>query len=275
MENRNRRKVADGGKPAYSFKSSPRRPEKADMVIGFRAVLEALRAGKSVDRLLVQRDLNSSTVLQEIMEVVRERGLPLQKVPAEKLDRLTAKNHQGVILFIASVEYASLHNVLSGIFERGETPLLLVLDRVTDVRNFGAIARTAECAGVHALVVPSRGGAQINSDAMKTSAGALTLLPVCREDDLRNTLRYLRESGLQIVACTEKTNNSLYTTDLSGPMALVMGSEEDGVADELIRWADHLVRIPLNGQISSLNVSVAAGVAIYEALRQRLAAAGS
>jgi 23S rRNA (guanosine2251-2'-O)-methyltransferase len=158
---------------------------------------------------------------------------------------------------------------LSEVFEKGQTPLFLILDRITDVRNFGAIARTAECAGVHALVIPSKGAAQINADAIKTSSGALNFLPVCREDNLRDTLQYLQQSGLQVVACTEKAEKSIYEIDLAGPTAIIMGSEEDGISQDFIRKSDHLVKIPMNGNIASLNVSVATGVVVYEVIRQR------
>jgi 23S rRNA (guanosine2251-2'-O)-methyltransferase len=164
----------------------------------------------------------------------------------------------------------SLHNVLSSVYEKGQTPLLLILDRVTDVRNFGAIARTAECAGVHAIVIPAKGAAQINADAVKTSSGALNFIPVCRENSLRETVTYLQESGVQVVACTEKAEKSIYQADYSAPTAIIMGSEEDGISDDLIRKADVLAKIPMTGNIASLNVSVAAGAVVFEVVRQRL-----
>jgi hypothetical protein len=156
-------------------------------VFGVRAAIETIRAGKEIDRLLVQRELGSSNTMAELMQVAREANVPVQRVPTEKLDRITRKNHQGVIAFVSAIRYVSLHNVLSGVYEKGQTPLLLILDRVTDVRNFGAIARTAECAGVHAIVIPAKGAAQINADAVKTSSGALNFIPVCRENSLRET----------------------------------------------------------------------------------------
>jgi 23S rRNA (guanosine2251-2'-O)-methyltransferase len=185
------------------------------------------------------------------------------------LNRLTLKNHQGVVAFISPIIYQKIENIIPEIFEKGETPLILVLDCITDVRNMGAIARTAECAGVQAIVVPSKGSAQINPDAVKTSAGALYKIPVCRHDNLVQTVRFLQESGLQIVCCTEKTNDFIYKPDYSAPTAIVMGSEEDGVRNEIIRIADHLAKIPMYGEIESLNVSVATGVILYEAIRQR------
>ncbi len=238
---------------------------KPDIVFGIQSVLETLRSGKEIDRLLVQRELGNI----EVTEFARLRGIPVQKVPTEKLDRITRKNHQGVIAFVAAVSYAKLENVVAAVFERGETPLLLLLDRITDVRNFGAIARTAEAAGVHALVVPERGGAQINADAMKTSSGALNFLPVCREADLTQTVRQLQASGIQVVACTEKVTKTIYEVDFTLPTALILGSEEDGISDALLRLADELGSIPLHGRVGSLNVSVANGVVVYEALRQR------
>jgi len=236
------------------------------MVFGTQAVLETLRAGKEIDKLFVQRELGNN----ELVKLAEERGVPVSKVPVEKLDRLTRKNHQGVICFISAINYASLHNVLSGVFEQGKVPLILILDRITDVRNFGAIARTVECAGAQAIVVPLKGAAEINSDAMKTSSGALNFIPVCREASLNETVRYLQESGIQVVACTEKTDQTIYEIDFTIPTALVMGSEEDGISLDIIRKADQLAKIPLSGQIGSLNVSVATGIALYEAIRQRI-----
>ena len=235
------------------------------MVFGTQSVLETLRSGKEIDKLLIQRELGNN----ELVRLAEERGIPVSKVPTEKLDRITRKNHQGVICFISAIHYAPLHNVLSSVYEQGNLPLLLVLDRITDVRNFGAIARTAECAGAQAIVVPAKGAAEINSDAMKTSSGALNFLPVCREFSLTETVQYLQDSGIQVVACTEKAEQTIFDVDFTLPTALIMGSEEDGVSQELIRKVDQLAKIPMAGRIGSLNVSVATGIALYEAIRQR------
>ncbi|MHA8099835.1 23S rRNA (guanosine(2251)-2'-O)-methyltransferase RlmB [Aquirufa aurantiipilula] len=251
-------------KPFRHF-TTPKTDNK-EFVFGIQSVLETLRAGKEIDRLLVQRELGSI----EIFELAKEKGIQVQKVPIEKLNRITRKNHQGAIAFVSAIHYAKIDNVIADTFEKGQTPLILILDRITDVRNFGAIARTAECAGVHAIVIPSRGAAQINADAMKTSSGALNFLPVCREENLISTIEFLQNSGLKVVACTEKTKDSVYAKDFTEPTAIVLGSEEDGISDEIIRKADELAAIPQSGQVGSLNVSVAAGVIIYEALRQRL-----
>jgi 23S rRNA (guanosine2251-2'-O)-methyltransferase len=167
------------------------------------------------------------------------------------------------------VQYASLENIIDKTYSEGKEPFLIILDRITDVRNFGAIARTAECAGIDAIVVGEKGNAPITGDAMKTSAGALSHLPVCRESDLKKTLRFLKDNGIQIVACTEKAENSIYQVDLNGPIALILGSEEDGISNQLIKDADYLAKIPMSGNIASLNVSVAAGICIYEVIRQK------
>lgn len=256
-------------RPYKRFTPLPQeRTDNKEMVFGIQSVIETLRAGKEIDKLLVQRDLN----LDEVQRLANEMEVPIQRVPVEKLNRVTRKNHQGVIAFVSAINYATVHNVLSGAYEKGQTPLLLLLDRITDVRNFGGIARTAECAGVQGIVVPMRGGAQINADAMKTSSGALNYLPVCRERNLSETLRYLQDSGVKVVVCTEKAEKQIYDVDLTGPTAIVMGSEEDGISTELIRYADEMVKIPMNGKIESLNVSVATGVVLYEVVRQRVQA---
>ncbi|MCU0429688.1 MAG: 23S rRNA (guanosine(2251)-2'-O)-methyltransferase RlmB [Cytophagaceae bacterium] len=241
---------------------------KEHMVFGLHPVLECIKAGKEVDRILISKDIQVSQ-LAEILKTCKLRNIPVQKVPIEKLHRLTKKNHQGIIAFLSEIEYASLDNIIRQCFEQGETPMVLMLDRITDVRNFGAIARSAECMGVHAIVIPAKGAAQINSDAMKTSAGALQHIPVCRENNLRETARYLQQCGLSLVACTEKANVALDACDFTSPVCILMGSEEDGINSELLKIADHLVLIPMTGKIESLNVSVSAGIILYEASRQR------
>lgn len=243
---------------------------KSDMIYGTRAVMEAIRAGRQIERILIQKGI-SNDLVRELLQLIRAKDLSFSYVPQEKLNRLSAKNHQGVICMLSAVEYASLDNIIHSLYSEGKEPFLLLLDRITDVRNFGAIVRTAECAGIHAIVISEKGNAPITSDAMKTSAGALNHLPVCREKDLKKTITFLRESGIMVVACTEKASKQLYDVEFNRPVALIMGSEEDGIADNLIREADELVKIPMKGNIGSLNVSVAAGVAIYEVVRQKLA----
>lgn len=237
------------------------------MIYGTRAVIEAIIAGKEIERVLIQSGLNND-LTRELINVAKEYKTLVVFVPKEKLKRLTSKNHQGVICFLSSVSYASLDNIIDRTYSEGREPFLLMVDRITDVRNFGAIVRTAECAGVDGIVIPDKGNAPLSSDAMKTSAGALNHVPVCREKDLKKTIRFLQENGIRVVACTEKGTKDIYDTPLTGPLALIFGSEENGIDDELLRTADDLAKIPMKGKINSLNVGVAAGIAVYEAVRQ-------
>lgn len=241
---------------------------KESFLYGTRPVIEAIKARKEIDKVFVQKGLRGD-VYQELMDLIKEYNVPFQYVPIEKLNKLTMKNHQGVACFVSIISYTPIENIIPMVFEKGETPLVLILDRITDVRNFGAIARTAECAGVDAIIIPSRGGAQINSDAIKTSAGALNNIPVCRSENLKQTIDYLRKSGLQIIAATEKAGDYHFKIDYTPPTAIIMGSEEDGISPEYLRLADYKVSIPIIGEIESLNVSVACGVLIYEAVKQR------
>ncbi|MBX2953762.1 MAG: 23S rRNA (guanosine(2251)-2'-O)-methyltransferase RlmB [Leadbetterella sp.] len=259
MENRK-------GSGVKKFHKPVNRPNKADFVFGINSVIETLKSEKEIDKILLLKDMKH---VEEIETLARHRGVPVQKVPQERLNRVTMKNHQGAVAFVSSVNFAQLSNVVTSVFEAGETPLVLVLDRITDVRNFGAICRSAECSGVHAVVLPARGAAQINGDAMKTSSGALNFIPVCRETDLMNTVKYLKNSGFQVVSCTEKGNDVVYDVDFTLPTAIIMGSEEDGITDSLIEESDYKAQIPLKGRVESLNVSVAAGVILFEAVRQR------
>jgi 23S rRNA (guanosine2251-2'-O)-methyltransferase len=248
------------------------RPTPGNLVMGIHPVSELLKSDKEVEKILINKDLMNRQEGMDIVYACRTKEIPYQPVPVEKLNRVTQKMHQGVIAFVSPITYQKVENLLPFLFEDGIVPFFLVLDRITDVRNFGAIARTADCAGVHAIIIPEKGGAQINEDAMKTSAGALNHIPVCRERDLGRTLNYLNDSGVSIIACTEKGADSIFDTDFTGPVALVMGSEEDGISEFLLRKAHHIAQLPQVGKIGSLNVSVAAGIAMYEALRQRLVA---
>jgi 23S rRNA (guanosine2251-2'-O)-methyltransferase len=242
--------------------------EKTDMIYGTRAVIEAIEAGKEIEKVMIQSGL-SNDLIKELIQLARDKQVPYTFVPQEKLKRLSSKNHQGVICLLSSVSYASLDNLIDRAYSAGREPFLLILDRVTDVRNFGAIVRTAECAGIDGIIVGEKGNAPITSDAMKTSAGALNYMPVAREKDLKKTMKFLRDNGIRVVACTEKAEKNIFDLDASGPVALIMGSEEDGIADVLLREADDLVKIPMKGKIRSLNVSVAAGIAIFEIVRGR------
>ncbi len=251
-------------KPQYDTK----RPPEKEMIFGIRAVIEAIDAGKVLDKVLLRRDM-SSTIGKELLQKLEGTTTPMQKVPVEKLNQFTDKNHQGVIAFLSPIEFYRVEDIVQSLFDEGKTPLLMVLDGITDMRNFGAIARTCACAGVHALIIPTRGCVSINGDAIKTSAGALHTLPVCKVDNLQNCLAYLRDSGLRIVAATEHTDTNYTDVDMTAPTAIVMGSEEKGIYEENLKLATDHVRIPMTDAIESLNVSVAAGIMIYEAVRQR------
>jgi 23S rRNA (guanosine2251-2'-O)-methyltransferase len=240
-----------------------------NLIFGTRAVIEAVNAGKEIDKIIIQKGL-SNQLYSELRKAIKDLDIPIQIVPPEKINRITGKNHQGVLAFLAQITYYETEDLLSQVFEKGKVPLVLVLDRVTDVRNFGAIARSADCAGVDFIVIPSRGAAQINADAVKTSAGALNRMPVCREDNLKNIIEYLKESGLQIIACHEKTENYHFNADLTRPTAIIMGSEENGISNEYLKRSDMQVKIPMVGNIASLNVSVATGIILFEAVKQRL-----
>lgn len=246
--------------------------EKADknFIYGIRAVIEAIREGKEIDKLLVQEGI-AGNLFNELKSICKENRVLYQFVPVQKLNRITRANHQGVIAFLSEITFYDLEEILHGIYEAGKTPLLLILDRVTDVRNFGAICRTAECAGVHAVIIPSRGSAQINADAVKTSAGAIHKLPVCRSSNLKETIYLLKDSGVQIIGCTEKTEYIYTTVDMTVPSAIIMGSEENGISPEYLKLCDKKAKLPLLGTIESLNVSVSAGIILYEAVRQRAA----
>jgi 23S rRNA (guanosine2251-2'-O)-methyltransferase len=240
-----------------------------DMIYGTRAVIEAIRAGKQIEKILVQTGLNNE-LIRELTGVAREHDVHVTYVPQEKLNRLiTSKNHQGVVCMLSAITYSEVNDLIDFAYTQGTEPFFIILDRVTDVRNFGAIARTAECAGVGGIIIGDKGNAPITSDAMKTSAGALNHLPVCREKDLKKTIKFLQENGIMVVACTEKADKNIYEVEFNQPVALLMGSEEDGISDVLLKEADVLVKIPLKGKIESLNVSVAVGVAVYEVVRQK------
>lgn len=242
--------------------------EKNDYIYGIRAVIEAAEAGKEFDKVLISNTLQSA-LAPELMTALKSRGILIQKVPVEKIDRITRRNHQGVLAILSAVSYCSLATLVPTLFEEGKTPLIVMLDGVTDVRNFGAIARTCECAGVDAMVIARRGGASVTADAMKTSAGALAYLPICRENSIINSVKFLRDCGFQIVAATEKSDIPYTRADFTLPTAIVMGAEDTGISEDVLRFSTARVAIPERGHISSLNVSVAAGVMIYEAVRQR------
>ena len=243
---------------------------KSETIFGIRAVIEAIQAGKQVDKVLVKIGLEGE-LAKELFMAIKEAGIPVQRVPLEKINRVTRKNHQGVIAYLSAVTYQKLEDLVPVFYEDGRLPCIVVLDGLTDVRNFGAIARTCECAGVDAIVIPEKGSVSVNADAVKTSAGALHHIPVCREKSVNSALRFLKDSGYKLVAATEKTEkNYTKTNDYLDPVAIVMGSEDTGISNENLRICDSLVSIPMFGEIGSLNVSVAAGVLRYEWVGERM-----
>ena len=241
---------------------------KDQYIFGIRPVIEAIRSGKEIERLFIQNDLKGENS-RELLELLKKKRVRYSRVPVQKLHKITRKNHQGVVCLMALINYSSIETVVPWVYEKGLSPLILILDGITDVRNFGAIVRTAECAGVNAVIIPEKGGAQINADAMKTSAGALNNVPICKSLSLVSSIEFLKQSGLQIIACTEKAEDNVRDLDFSIPTGIVLGSEDKGISSECLRCADSCGSIPMTGNIGSLNVSVAAGMVLYEAMRQR------
>ncbi|WP_321519131.1 23S rRNA (guanosine(2251)-2'-O)-methyltransferase RlmB [uncultured Bacteroides sp.] len=242
--------------------------EKNEMIFGVRAVIEAIEAGKEIDKILVKKDIQSE-LSKELFAAIKGTNIFVQRVPIERINKITTKNHQGVLAFVSAVTYYKVEDVVPTLFEEGKVPFFVMLDGVTDVRNFGAIARTCDCAGVDAIIIPSRNSVSVNADAMKTSAGALHTLPVCKEQSLTAAIKYLKESGFKIVAATEKGDYDYTKANYKDPVCIIMGAEDTGVSYDHLALCDEWVKIPLFGKIESLNVSVAAGILIYEAVKQR------
>lgn len=242
--------------------------KKSELIFGIRPLIEAVQNGQEIEKIFVKRGIDSDS-WKELYRILKGKNVPFQFVPIEKLNSLTNLNHQGVVAFISKIEYAEIEQIIPFLYENGKTPLILILDHITDVRNFGSICRTAECAGVDAIVIPANGSAQINSESIKTSAGALVKLQICRTFNLEKTIAFLKESGLKIISATEKAKKSIYETDYQFPLALVMGSEDTGISNTIIKESDLTVKIPLFGEIASLNVSVSAGIILYEIIRSR------
>ncbi|MCB9361152.1 MAG: 23S rRNA (guanosine(2251)-2'-O)-methyltransferase RlmB [Flavobacteriales bacterium] len=243
--------------------------EKENIIFGVHPIVEAIKAGKEIDKIYIQSDI-SGPGLTELRKAIKQGKVPFSHVPVQKLNRHTNGNHQGVVAFISPIETQDIEDILPQLFEQGKVPFVLMLDRITDVRNFGAIVRTAECAGVDAIIIPKRESAQINEDAIKTSTGAIFRVPICKVDNLTDTVYLLKDSGLTIIGCTEKTTASIYESDYTEPVAIIMGNEEKGIANQLLKNCDSLAKIPMAGEIASLNVSVAAAIILFEAVKQRL-----
>jgi 23S rRNA (guanosine2251-2'-O)-methyltransferase len=231
--------------------------------------MEAINAGREIEKIFLLNNLHPAK-LADLKKAATILKIPFQFVPKEKLNKLIRQNHQGVVAFVSPITYARVEDLVPGLYEAGKTPFLLILDKITDVRNLGSIARTAECAGVDAIILPSRGSALINADAIKTSAGALNKLDVCRAPNLKDTIQFLKNSGIAVVAATEKADKNVYQTDFKKPVAVIMGSEEKGVSEAYLELCDDVVKIPMLGETQSLNVSVATGIVLFEAVKQRI-----
>jgi 23S rRNA (guanosine2251-2'-O)-methyltransferase len=240
---------------------------QASTVFGVHPVLEAIESGKEIEKVFLKRGSNNEQ-LSKLKSKMRKLRVPFQEVPQEKLNRLTRKNHQGVVALLSPIEYQEIETVVRNVIEKGGEPLVLVLDRVSDVGNFGSICRSAECAGVDAILIPTKGSAQVNSFAVKSSAGAIFNVPICRTGHILSEVRDLAESGLKVLAVSEKGEKSIYDENLSGPLAIIMGSEEDGIGEGLMEIAHQHINIPMAGSTGSLNVSVATGIILFERLRQ-------
>lgn len=241
---------------------------KQDFIYGVHPILEAIQSGKTIDKLIIKKGMRNP-IVDPILRHCRKMNIPVQDVPIEKLNKITGKAHQGIIAFLSLVDYTDADTIVPFLFENGENPLIVILDRITDVRNFGAICRSAVCAGAQAIIVPSKGAAQINEDAVKSSAGAIHQIMIARAHNLKDTIKLLKDSGVQIVGITEKAEGNYYATDFSVPTAIVMGSEEDGISPEYLKLCDTVTKIPMNGNLDSLNVSVATGIMLFEVVRQR------
>lgn len=242
--------------------------QNEDFVFGTRAVIEAIKNNRFIDKVLIKKGLKNE-LFNELFQLIEKNKIAFQFVPIEKINRITRKNHQGILAFISPIEFYNIETLLPGLFETGEDPFILILDQITDVRNFGAIVRSAECAGVQTIIIPEKGIARIGADAVKTSAGAILNLPICKVESLPKTIQFLKDSGIKIVAATEKAENLFTKINLKSPLGIVMGSEEKGISNQVLQITDEQVKIPILGKIDSLNVSVAAALMIYEVVRQR------
>ena len=238
-------------------------------IFGLRAVIEAINSEQTIDKVFIQKGLQGS-LSNELEELIRREGINSSYVPIEKLNRLTNKNHQGVVAQISPITFHDLEELIISVIESGKTPLFLLLDQLSDVRNFGAITRTADCTGVDGIIIQKKGSAPINGDTIKTSAGGVFNVPICRVDHIKDAMFLLQASGIQVVAATEKTNDTLYDIDFKLPSAIIMGSEGRGINPSVLKLADSKAKLPLLGSIESLNVSVACGAFLYEVVRQRL-----
>ena len=239
-----------------------------DIVFGTRPVLEAINSGKTLEKLFIQKNLKKE-ILEKIKSKLSNKKINISYVPKEKLNRITKKNHQGIICYISPISYQPIEEIIQRVFEKGKDPFVIILDRITDTRNFGAISRVADASGVDAIIIPEKESAIITSDSIKTSAGAINFIPICKVKSLKSTANFLKESGLKLVSCTEKGDKKFYDADLTSPCCIILGSEKDGISNSLMDISDERLNIPMKGNVESLNVSSSASVILFEVVRQR------
>lgn len=242
--------------------------EKEHQIFGIRAIIEAINSGKEIDKVFIQKDAQGD-LMRDLMKVMKQKSINFSYVPVEKLNRLTSMNHQGAVASIAPISFHNLEDLVEKVLESGKTPLFLILDQLSDARNFGAIIRTAECTGVDGIIVQKQGSAPVNGDTVKTSAGAVFNVPICKVEHIKDAIFHLQGSGIKTVAATEKTDSNIYDIALNEPVAIIMGSEDRGVNPSVLKIVDEKAKLPMFGSIESLNVSVACGAFLYEAVRQR------
>ncbi|MCL9809179.1 23S rRNA (guanosine(2251)-2'-O)-methyltransferase RlmB [Flavobacterium luminosum] len=243
--------------------------EKENQIFGIRAIIEAINAKKEIDKVFIQKDAQGD-LMQELMRTMKKNNINFSYVPVEKLNKLTSNNHQGAVATIAPISFSNLETLIEKLLDSGKKPLLLILDQLSDARNFGAIIRTAECTGVDGIIIQKQGAAPVNGDTVKTSAGAVFNVPICKVDHIKDAVFYLQGSGIKTVAATEKTDQNIYDINFNEPVAIIMGSEDRGVNPSVLKIVDEKAKLPMFGTIESLNVSVACGAFLYEAVRQRL-----
>ncbi|MDO6490547.1 MAG: 23S rRNA (guanosine(2251)-2'-O)-methyltransferase RlmB [Cellulophaga sp.] len=243
--------------------------EKTTQIYGIRAIIEAINANEALDKIFVQKGLKGD-LFRELENLARKKGISISYVPVEKLNRLTRNNHQGVVANISPITFHNFEELVEAVIEKKENPLFLLLDQLSDVRNFGAIIRTAECTGVDGIIIQKKGAAPVTADTIKTSAGAAFKVPIAKVNHIKDAVHYLQASGVKIIAASEKTENTIYDVSFKEASAIIMGSEDVGISPSILKAADHTAKLPLLGEIESLNVSVACGVFLYEAVRQRL-----
>ena len=239
-----------------------------DIVFGTRPVLEAINSGKTLEKLFIQKNLKKE-ILEKIKSKLSNKKINISYVPKEKLNRITKKNHQGIICYISPISYQPIEEIIQRVFEKGKDPFVIILDRITDTRNFGAISRVADASGVDAIIIPEKESAIITSDSIKTSAGAINYIPICKVKSLKSTANFLKDSGLKLVSCTEKGDKKFYDADLTSPCCIILGSEKDGISNSLMDISDERLNIPMKGNVESLNVSSSASVILFEVVRQR------